>query len=589
MLVAYLRPQRARVVLLALLLFGSIGLQLFNPQILKQFIDSATHGASDQTLAAAAGLFLAIALIQQAASVAATYLSENIGWTATNAVRADLLLHCLRMDASFHKTRTPGELIERIDGDATSLANFFSQLVIQVAGNLLLLAGVFVILWRIDWRIGLLLTGFSGVAAMILRGIQALAAPLWKIARQQSAELYGFLTERLAGTEDIRSSGAEQYTMRRLYERLGEQFRAERRASLTGRLVWTVADIVFTVAGAGTFLLAARLYHTEHLTIGTIYSIVFYLGLLFQPLTQITRQAEDLQKASAGIARIQELLNTRSALDDGGTTPLPPGPLPVTFRDVRFGYAAEAEPVVDHLSFSLPPGQVLGVLGRTGSGKTTLTRLLFRLYDPQSGAVELGGVDIRETPLRELRRSVAMVTQEVQLFHATIRDNLTFFDTGIPDERILAAIEALGLNPWYQSLPEGLDTMLASGSGGLSAGEAQLLAFTRVFLRDPGLVILDEASSRLDPATEQLIERAVDRLLVNRTGIVIAHRLHTVHRADEILILENGRAVEHGERRQLAADAGSRFSELLRTGLEERSHAMLEIAPAGGDRAEARA
>src|SRR2546422_884835 len=227
MLVTYLRPQRPRVAGLAALLLGSIGLQLYNPQILKQFIDSATHGASDRTLAVAAGLFLAIALIQQAASVAATYLSENIGWTATNAGRAELL---------------------------------------------------------------------------------------WKIARQQSAELYGFLTERLAGTEDIRSSGAEQYTMRRLYERLGEQFRAERRASLTGRLVWTVADIVFTVAGAGTFLLAARLYHTEHLTVGTIYSIVFYLGLLFHPLTQITRQAEDLQKASAGIARIQELLDTRSAL-----------------------------------------------------------------------------------------------------------------------------------------------------------------------------------------------------------------------------------------------------------------------------------
>src|SRR5438128_2707007 len=315
MLVTYLRPQRARVGLLAALLLGSIGLQLFNPQILKRFIDSATHGASDRALALAAGLFLAIALIQQAASVAATYLSENIGWTATNAVRADLLRHCLRMDPSFHKTRTPGELIERIDGDATSLANFFSQLVIQVAGNLLLLAGVFVILWRIDWRIGLLLTGFSGVAAMILRGIQALAAPLWKIARQQSAELYGFLTERLAGTEDIRSSGAEQYTMRRLYERLGEQFRAERRASMAGRVVWTYADIAYAVAGAGTFLLAARLYHTEHLSIGTIYSILFYLNLLFWPLTQITRQAEDLQKASAGIARIQELLNIRSALE----------------------------------------------------------------------------------------------------------------------------------------------------------------------------------------------------------------------------------------------------------------------------------
>jgi ATP-binding cassette subfamily B protein len=569
MLVTYLRPQRGRVVVLALLLLGSIGLQLFSPQILKQFIDSATHGAADRTLAIAAGLFLAVALIQQAAAVGATYLSENIGWTATNAVRADLLGHCLRLAPSFHKARTPGELIERIDGDATALANFFSQLVVQVAGNLLLLAGVLLLLWGIDWRIGLLLTGFSGVVFVALNRIQALASPMWKIARQQSAELYGFIEERLAGTEDIRSSGAQPYTMRRLYERLGEQLRIERRARLTGRLVWTTSDLLFSLASAATFLIAARLFWTERLTIGTVYSISFYIGLLFRPLLQITRQAEDLQKASAGIARIQELLNTRSALDAGGSTPLPEGPLSVTFRQVRFGYEAGDEPVIDDLSFHLPAGRVMGLLGRTGSGKTTLTRLLFRLYDPQAGAIELGGVDLRAAPLRDVRRRVGIVTQEVQLFHATIRDNLTLFDDSIPDERILAAIEALGLRPWYESLPQGLDTLLASGGGGLSAGQGQLLAFTRIFLRDPGLVILDEASSRLDPATEQLIERAVDRLLKDRTGIIIAHRLHTVHRADEILILEGGAALEHGERRQLVADTGSRFSELLRTGLEE--------------------
>ena len=168
MLVAYLRPQRARVVLLALLLFGSIGLQLFNPQILKQFIDSATHGASDQTLAAAAGLFLAIALIQQAASVAATYLSENIGWTATNAVRADLLLHCLRMDASFHKTRTPGELIERIDGDVSAIADFFARFVVYVVGNSLFLLGVLVLLFVADWRIGSLLAVFAQQVAIAI-------------------------------------------------------------------------------------------------------------------------------------------------------------------------------------------------------------------------------------------------------------------------------------------------------------------------------------------------------------------------------------------------------------------------------------
>jgi ATP-binding cassette subfamily B protein len=194
---------------------------------------------------------------------------------------------------------------------------------------------------------------------------------------------------------------------------------------------------------------------------------------------------------------------------------------------------------------------------------------VFRLYDPTAGYISLHGADIRQSRLKALRQRVALVTQDVQLFQASVRDNLTFFDRNIPDERIRAAIEALELADWYASLPEGLDTRLETGGRGLSAGEAQLLAFTRVFLRDPGLVILDEASSRLDPATEQLIERAIDRLLRNRTAIIIAHRLGTVQRADEIMILRDGRVVEYGERERLAADPDSRFYSLLQTGLEE--------------------
>ncbi len=229
--------------------------------------------------------------------------------------------------------------------------------------------------------------------------------------------------------------------------------------------------------------------------------------------------------------------------------------------------------VLRDISFGLRPSRVIGLLGRTGSGKTTLTRLLFRLYDPDQGLICLGNdanlLDIRQVPLQELRRSVGMVTQNIQLFHATVRENLTFFDTGIPDERILEAIRDLGLWEWYLSLSKGLDTELESGGGGLSAGEAQLLAFTRIFLRDPGLVILDEATSRLDPATEHLIEQAVSKLVRDRTAIIVAHRLGTVQHADDILILEDGEISEFGERTSLAEDPSSHFYHLLETGLEE--------------------
>jgi ABC-type multidrug transport system fused ATPase/permease subunit len=312
--------------------------------------------------------------------------------------------------------------------------------------------------------------------------------------------------------------------------------------------------------------------------------------MLSDPLQSIRGQAEDLQQASANIQRINELFYLKPQVGDplpenvSSRKTLPDGPLPVSFREVSFQYQdnqnGDKDPSLEDfgedtrqkalvdVSFEIQPGRVLGVLGRTGSGKSTLTRLLFRLYDPDHGSVQLGGLNLREVTLDDLRQRVAMVTQDVQLFQATVRDNLTFFNRAIPDEQLELVLKQLRLWEWAQSLPKGLDTPLAGGQS-LSAGEAQLLAFARVFLKQPGLVILDEASSRLDPATETLMERAVDRLFAERTGVVIAHRLKTVQRADDILILENGCVAEYGPRTTLMNDPGSRFYHLLQTGLEE--------------------
>jgi ABC-type multidrug transport system fused ATPase/permease subunit len=238
----------------------------------------------------------------------------------------------------------------------------------------------------------------------------------------------------------------------------------------------------------------------------------------------------------------------------------------VELDHVIFGYNRD-EPILRDVSFSLSEGEILGLLGRTGSGKTTISRLLFRLYEPQHGVIRLAGTDIRSLDLSHLRQRVGLVTQDVQIFHARVRENLTFFDPATRDAEILDAIERLGLQSWFDTLPEGLDTPL-KGSTGLSAGEAQILAMTRMFLKDPDLIVLDEASSRLDPATERLIERTMDRLLAGRTVIIIAHRLRTIQRADRVLILADGEVVEHGRREELAADTGSRLSRLLRQGLE---------------------
>jgi ATP-binding cassette subfamily B protein len=589
LLIRYLRPQGIWILLLTVLILGSIAIQLVNPQIMRSFIDTAQAGGPSEVLVRAALLFLVLALVQQIVSVLAAYVSENVAWTATNALRADLTEHCLRLDMSFHNARTPGEMIERLDGDVTTLSNFFSQFVIRVVGNAVLLAGILILLFREDWRVGLTLTIFVLAAIFTLGRLRNIAVPHWKGQRQASAELFGFLEERLAGTGDIRSSGAEAYTMRSFYRLMRELLRRSLKAGLLVNIMLNTMFLLFALGTAAAFAVGAWLFYAEVLTIGTVYLIFHYTNMLERPINQISHQLEDLQKATAGIARIQDLFSVQSRIqEERPDAGLPSGSLGIEFLDVSFCYKdAEAsgqsadepaaqEMVLQDLSFSLAPGRVLGLLGRTGSGKTTLSRLLFRLYDPDTGAVRLGDqarpgtslTDIRRVPLADVRQRVGIVTQNIQLFHATVRDNLTFFDGRIPDEHILKVLQDVGLGDWLHALPKGLDSELESG-GGLSAGEAQLLAFTRIFLQDPGLVILDEASSRLDPATEHLIERAVDRLLQGRTAIVIAHHLGTVQRADEIMILENGRIAEYGPRVELAADPASRFYNLLQTGMEE--------------------
>jgi ABC-type multidrug transport system fused ATPase/permease subunit len=459
-------------------------------------------------------------------------------------------------------------LIERVDGDVQVLSNFFSQFVIQVLGNVLLLVGVLIALSLEDWRVGMALTVFVAIALAVLYNIRGIATSPWKEARQASADLFGFLEERLSGTEDIRSNGATSYAMRRLYGFMRKLFQKDLKAWIRTMILRSATSILMILGIALALGLGAYLLMRDTMTVGTVFLIYNYTIILSLPMERITQELENLQQAGAAIARVEELYHTQSAIRDGRGASIPSDAPAVEFQDVSFGYNQD-NPVLHSLSFRLAPGKTLGLLGRTGSGKTTISRLLFRLYDPTTGTIRLGDMDIRSTRLSDLRQRVGMVTQEIQLFNATVRDNLTFFDQRISDEQILRVIRELGLWKWYSSLPEGLDTELESGGSGLSAGEAQLLAFARVFLKDPGLVILDEASSRLDPATERLIERAVDQLLHNRTGIIIAHRLETAQRVDEIMILEDGRIHEPGGRERLANDPASRFYSLLRTGMEE--------------------
>lgn len=584
----YLQPQRRRVLLLTILLTLSIGLQLVNPQIVRYVLDTATSGATTSILILMALLFIVFAVGQKIATVFASYVGENVSWTATNALRADLAAHCLRLDMDFHNAHTPGELIERVDGDASELANLFSHLVLRVAANGLLILGVVLLLLREDWRMGVAGLLYALLLLFVLQLAQKRNVRFWSAARQALAGFNGFLEERLSGREDVRANGGEAHVLRGLALFQYEAFQAHYRARLFGDWMFGVTHMLFVLATALGLGLGIYLYLEKQITIGTVYLVVYYLAILRDPLEQIRDQIKELQQSTASVMRIRALFQIKPAVLDQGERSLPfqrneeKSGVAVSFEQVSFRYAGiaavgneqhseqeERPSVLEEVSFSLNPGEVMGLLGRTGSGKTTLSRLLFRLYEPTAGRILLDHTELPAINLRDLRRQIGVVTQEVQLFQATLRDNITLFNSLVTDEQILRVTEQLGLHSWLSAQPAGLDTLLQSGGAGLSAGEAQLLAFVRVFLKDPGLVILDEASSRLDPVTEQVLKRATDRLLQNRTGIIIAHRLTTLERVDTILILENGRVAEYGSRYELAQDPASRYYDLLQTGLAE--------------------
>ena len=562
-----LEGQRRRVVALVVALVAGIGLQLVNPQLLRSVIDGALAGEPSDALVPLAALFIGVAVVHQAAAITATWLAEDVGWRATNRLRANLTAHVLDLDMGFHTDHTPGHLIERVDGDVTALSNFFSAMVVKVVGNGVLIAGIVVLIARESWLLGLLIGGLIAGALVGFARLHAVAVPWWEAVSATQAELYGQVGEQVDGTEDIVPNGAAGFMQERFAERL-RAYRPQFVRGWTGfAMMWATSQVLSSVMLVGIYLLGAWLFGIGRISVGTIFLVVYYVEMIERPLHQLRDQFQDLQKAGGAVARIAGLQAIEPAMPPGGGRTVPSGPLSLALEGVDFTYdvAGEGPRVLHDVDVVVPAGRSLGLIGRTGSGKSTIARLAVRLHDPGAGTVRLGGVPIQE--VADLRRHVGMVTQDVQLFRASVRDNLTFFDRSIPDTRLLEVIDELSLRPWFDQLSAGLDTVLDGDD--LSAGQAQLLAFARIFLHDPGLVVLDEASSRLDPLTEALLERAIDRLLADRTAIVIAHRLHTLQRVDDVLVLDEGRVVEHGDRAALAADPDSRFAHLLATGLEE--------------------
>jgi ATP-binding cassette, subfamily B, bacterial len=558
-------PGRRAALALAVAITAMTVLPLLAPQFTRKFVDGAIGGEPSRALVVIALGYLALAVSGQLARMFTAWLASRLAWDGTNRLRETLAEHALDLDMGYHGQRTPGEMIERVDGDVVALAEFVVAFVLDVIASLLLLLGVLVIVLAVDLRIGGILAAYCALVGLAMGRAQRIAVPAATKVRERFAALFGVLEERLAGAEDIRANGAGHHVVRRFHKTSAEVYHADARAERIGGGLFAGTTVAFAIGTAIVLALAAWIQDKGALSVGTAVLLFQYTQMVRQPFERIIDQLQQYQKALASVARIGGMLGERKTLPEReDPIPLPQqGALSVDLDDVHFAYADDDEPVLSDVNLRLAPGETLGLVGRTGSGKTTIARMVLRLYDPTQGVVRLGGVDLRDTALSDVHRRICVVTQDVQLFAASVRDNLTLFRGTTSDDRLREVIDEVGLGPWFETLPDGLDTVLGSQGSGVSAGEAQLLAFARAFLTDPGLVVLDEASSRLDPATEMWIESAVDRLLDGRTGVLIAHRLSSLNRVDQIAVVDDGRIVEYGRREELAADPASRFSHLL--------------------------
>ncbi|MFM1811139.1 MAG: hypothetical protein RLZZ336_77 [Cyanobacteriota bacterium] len=500
-----------------------------------------------------------------------TFNVQAVGQRLTARIRDDLFAHAMALSLRFHDRTPVGKLLTRLTSDVDALAEVFGSGAVGVLGDLVTLIVIAATMLTIEWRLGLLLLVAQVPVTLGIIWLQGRYRKANYRVREELSQLNADLQENLQGLEVVQMFRRE----RRNSERFATTTGAYRRA-VTGTILYDSAISAFIewvalVAVALVLALGGSMVTAGVMGLGTLTTFILYSQRLFDPLRQLAERFTQIQGGLTAVERIGELLEEPIEIADR-PQPLSPARASnqaseVVFESVSFAYRPD-EPILQDFSVRIPAGQHVALVGPTGSGKTTVIRLLCRLYEPQQGRILLDGVDIRDLPLSSLRQRLGVVLQDTFLFSGTVADNLRL-DAPISRDQLERTCAELGLNPLLNRLSDGLATELRERGGNLSSGEKQLLAVARVAMRNPSVLVMDEATAFMDPSTEATLQRDLDTLLSGRTAIVIAHRLATVEAADRILVLQRGRLVEQGSHQQLRAAGGlyARLAELQERGL----------------------
>ena len=535
------------------------------PMVIREGVDKGIIPQDTSVITNVALIFAGILVAQYASTRVTLYTVAWLGERFMMDLRNSVYSHVLGMDMAFFGRTKTGVLVARLTSDIESLQVFATEGVISVMGSTLMVTGVSVALFVIDpflASIVMLLMPFL-VASSIHFGRRSGRA--YRQVRGQVGRVLGALQENISGVREVQAN-AQELRQEERFAAIDQTYYQKGMAA--AKIVVAYFPQVDTLRVVGLVLVlyigGNRVLDGE-MSLGSMIAFLLYLNWFFEPIVQLANIYNLLQGALAALYKLYGLVDEEPSIQEAEeTTPLAPEVEGEILVDrMTFGYNVD-EPVITDLNLSIPSGQRVAVVGTTGSGKSTLVRLIARFYDPQTGEVSLDGVDLRQISFADLRRTVALVPQEGFLFEDSLRFNLSFGREGMTDEEVWDACRAMGIAEWVESLPEGLDTPMRERGNRLSSGERQLVALARALAIDPAIVILDEATSNLDPGTEGEVEAALETLLAGRTSIVVAHRLRTARRADRVLVMEGGRVVEDGTYEDLAGRDGH-FAELIRT------------------------
>jgi len=564
----YLRPH-ARVFALALLAApASALLTIAQPFLLKLAIDEGIVPGDLDRLSQLTVAYLGAVGVAYVMELTYSIAMSHASLRTITDLRRVIVQHTLSRSQAFFDRQPVGRLLTRATGDLEALGDTLTEGAITVVLDALLVVGILIAMFVLHPGLTMVMLAVAPALILVLEALRRGLRRLYHEVRESLSELNAYVAERLTGVRIVQLYSDEARTLVELDERLGRYRRATVRTNTRDAMLYAVVDGISSVCVALMLWYGAGEVVRGAVSAGLLVAFIDYLGKLFRPIQEFSQKVAIVQRASASLEKIFDLLDDTTAISSGAAVASPLGGA-LRLENLRFAYGDGPE-VLRGVDLVIEPGQVVAVVGRTGSGKSTLGRLLTRSYAPYSGSIRLGAVELADIPPSQLREHVGLVHQDVHLFPDTVRFNIAL-GAEISDERLYDALSAVDAVDVVAGLG-GLDAHLASDAGNLSVGQAQLVAFARTMARDTPLVILDEATASVDSLTEVRVQRATDALLASRTVLVIAHRLSTIVGADLIAVMHEGRIVERGTHAQLLAQGG-RYAELYARQFAEQGDA----------------